>query len=124
VLIDEKIEFDTGLVGAGPWLTWHAIASRDGAFPPGSFSVKDKDGRSPVDLSLGCVFDWRGSQTGWGRNTGVAGVAPEKKWNASRARFESKPADDWHRGHRVPIAYLANGRQTYAVWEQFSASAY
>jgi hypothetical protein len=55
------------------------------------------------------------------QTSGVTGVAPQKKWNASRAKFERQPADDWKRALRVPVAYAPEAR---AIWEQASAAAW
>jgi hypothetical protein len=67
------------------------------------------------------VFDLPAAQTGWMQTSGIPGVAPQKKWNASRAKFERQPGDDWKRALRVPVAYTPEAR---AIWDQASAAAW
>jgi hypothetical protein len=122
--MDYSMDFDAGAQDNGPWLTWHAAPTRDGAHTAGTWSVKDNTGRATVNLTTGFVLDWPASKTGWIQAGGVSGVAPRKQWNASRSRFERPPGDDWKRAMRAPIAYLLNGAPTFAVWEQNSVAAW
>jgi hypothetical protein len=122
--MDYSMDFDAGAQDLGPWLTWHAALTRDGAHAAGTWSVKDSAGRASVNLMAGFVFDWPGTKTGWVQAGGVPGVAPRKQWNASRGRFERQPGDDWKRAMRAPVAYLLNGTPTLAIWEQNSAAAW
>jgi hypothetical protein len=120
-MTDYSMGLDAGQQDTGPWLTWHAVPTRDGAHAAGTWSVRDSAGRTTVNLTPGFVFDWPAAQTGWMQTTGVPGVAPQKRWNASRAKFERQPSDDWKRALRVPVAYTPDAR---AMWEQASASAW
>jgi hypothetical protein len=86
-------------------------ATRDGALAAGTWSVKDSASRITVNLSSGFVLDWPAGKTGWIQAGGVPGVAPRKQWNASRAKFERQPADDWKRAAR---AY-----RLFAGWRAF-----
>jgi hypothetical protein len=58
------------------------------------------------------------------RNSGMAGQAPEKRWNLSRAKFEPQPAKDWRRAIFVPVAWIADEQPSRAIWEQANASAW
>jgi hypothetical protein len=71
---------------------------------------------------MGLVFDWPAAQTGWVQALGLTGVAPVKKWNASRARFEPRPpGDKWQKGFLVRVAYAPDAA---AAWEQWGAGAW
>ena len=118
---DYTMDFDAGQADVGPWLTWHAAPTRDGAHTAGTWSVRDSAGRTTVNLTPGFVFDWPAAQTGWMQTSGVPGVAPQKRWNASRARFERQPGEDWKRALRVPVAYTPD---VCSIWEQASAAAW
>ena len=91
-MTDYSMDFDAGAGEQGPWLRWHAAPTRDGAHGPGTWSVKDAAGSTTVNLTNGAVFDWPGSVTGWMQTSGTPGVAPQKRWNASRARFSASRA--------------------------------
>lgn len=121
VMTDYSTDLDTGQLEQGPWLAWHAAPTRDGAHAAGTWSVKDSAGRATVNLTPGFVVDWPNSRTGWIQAGGITGVAPQKRWNASRAKFERQPGDDWKRAMHVQIAYTPEAR---AVWEQNSAAAW
>jgi hypothetical protein len=123
-MAEYTMDLDTGAQDQGPWLRFHAQATHDGRHGPGAWSLRDSAGSAEVSLSGGFVFDWPNSRTGWMRATGLAGQAPEKTWNASRTRFERQPGDDWKRVIYVPIAWLADGHQSRAIWEQANASAW
>jgi hypothetical protein len=124
-MADYSTGFDTGAQDTGPWLIWHASATRDGAHKPGTWSVKDASGtRTAVNLTPGFVLDWPASKTGWMQASGVPGVAPKKQWNASRSKFERQPGDDFKKAIHAPVAYLVDGTPAFAIWEQNSVAAF
>jgi hypothetical protein len=114
---------DFGTSGsAGPFLTWQARASIDGEMPAKSFVLRTQDGKSVVDnLKAGVVIDIDALKLGWCRSDGVAGQAPEWRWNASVARFEPSPGDGWKRGFSMPVAL---NQTDICVWEQSQAGAF
>ena len=120
-MTDYSMDFDAGAGEQGPWLRWHAAPTRDGAHGPGTWCAQDDAGSTTVNPTNGAVFDWPGSVTGWMQTSGTPGVAPQKRWNASRARFQRQPGEDWKRALRIAVAYTPEAR---AVWEQASAAAW
>src|SRR5438128_1104500 len=79
--------------GKGPWLTWHVQGNN--AIPPCSWSLRDAAGVQDVTEAPNTQFvlDLASLRTGWERKSGQAGVAPERQWNASIAKFEAQPSD-------------------------------
>jgi hypothetical protein len=114
---------DFGSSGSqGPFLTWQARASIDGEMPAKSFVLRSQDGKAVVDnLKKGVVIDIDALKLGWCRSDGVAGQAPEWRWNASVARFEPSPGDGWKRGFSMPVAL---NKDDVCVWEQSQAGAF
>lgn len=116
--------FDTGGSGSqGPWLQWSARGTQDGAVPAKSFYIREEAGKTPFNgfTAGGVVLDIANMKTGWQKSDGVAGVAPEWKWNASLARFEPQPGEDFKRGFSIRVA-LGGGKT--ALWEQSGAAVW
>jgi hypothetical protein len=114
---------DFGSSGSqGPFLSWAARASTDGELPPKSFVLRTEEGKQVIDnLKKGVVVDIDALKLGWCRSDGVAGQAPEWRWNASVARFEPSPGDGWKRGFSLPVAL---NKEDVCVWEQSQAGAF
>lgn len=109
-------QLDTGNDGvSGPFLQWSARGTQDGAVNARSFYVRDGSGKTAYDASKGFVMDITSLKTGWQKSEGIAGVAPEWKWNPSPAQMMAKPGDDWKKGMSVRCA-LGGGQ--VATWEQ------
>ena len=118
--------FDPGSQGnQGPFLNWHARGTDDGDIPAKSFSLRDADGNREVfkGFKRGVAFDLDSLKTGWSYTAGVAGVAPEWKWNRSVEQFEPKPDEnqEWKRGFEITVAL---SKDETAVWQQASAGAF
>jgi hypothetical protein len=118
--------FDIDLGGSGgsqgPWISWQARESLDGAIPGRAFVLRDSDGKRVFEgFEKGIVFDLENLKTGWCYSSGAAGQAPDWKWNASLARFEPSPGEDWKRGFSIPVAL---SKSDTAVWEQAQAGAF
>lgn len=117
-----SFDFDAGAGGSeGPWLVWSARGTQDGAVPPKTFYIRDQDGKEPFDLTKGVVMDVENMRSGWQRSEGLAGVAPEWRWNASVGRMEDQPGDDWKKGIQIRCA-IGGGK--VATWEQAGAAAW
>lgn len=114
---------DTGSNGGeGPWLSWSARGTQDGSVPAQTFFIRDSDGnKTPFDMTTGVVLDIHGLKTGWQRSDGVIGQAPDWKWNASPARMEPQPGDDYKKGFEVRVA-LGGGKT--ASWQQAGAAVW
>ena len=87
---------DTGGNGAnGPFLQWSARGTQDGAINPKSFYIRSSDGKTAYDASKGMVLDIEKMKTGWQKSEGIAGVAPEWKWNHSVSQMMQSPGEEW-----------------------------
>jgi len=51
----------------------------------------------------------------WEYTNGVSGIAPERRWNASISKFESRPGTQWKKAHSVAVAF---DQENTAIWEQ------
>jgi len=119
-----NFQMDTGGNGGsdGPWIAWSARGTLDGQIDPRSFYLRDKDGKTVFQgFKTGVVFDLAKMKTGWQRSEGVAGQAPDWRWNASISRMEPQPGDDFKKGFSIPCA-IGGGKT--ATWEQAGASAW
>lgn len=116
-------DFDTGSSGAqGPFIQWSARGTQDGIIPQRSFYLRDSDGKTVIEaFKTGVVMDIANMKTGWQKSEGIAGIAPEWKWNASVGRFEAQPGEDWKKGLSVRCAI---SKTTAATWEQAGAGAW
>jgi hypothetical protein len=111
-------DFDDGGTGSeGPWLTWHPQLSRDGTIPACSWSLRDASGeRTVTDAPMRfMVLDLASLKTAWERTSGVPGVAPERRWNASISKFEPRPGPEWKKAHSIAVAF---DQENAATWEQ------
>jgi hypothetical protein len=104
----------------GPYLRWHAQPTLDGAFDAGTWSLRDRDGTTAIQLAE-VVFDWPSSRTGW--MLSQPGQPPERRWNASRTKFMPRPdkTGAWRRAVQVELAYDTDAR---CLWEQAGESAW
>lgn len=115
-------ELDTGSTGSeGPWIAWSARGTQDGLVPARSFFLRDETGKTPLDLSKGFVLGIEQLKTGWQRSEGLAGVAPEWRWNPSPSQMMASPGDDWKKGFSMRCA-IGGGKT--ATWEQAGAAAW
>jgi hypothetical protein len=115
-------DFDTGGGSEGPWIAWSARGTLDGAIDPKTFLIRDQNGKRRFDgFVSGVVLDTARMKTGWQRSDGIAGQAPDWKWNQSVSRFEPQPGDDYKRG--FSIACAIGGGET-ATWEQAGAAVW
>lgn len=116
-------DFDVGGSGSeGPWIAWSARGTLDGQIEPKSFLLRDQNGKTRFDgFAQGVVLDTANMKTGWQRSEGIAGQAPDWKWNASTVRFEPSPGDDYKRGLSVRCA-IGGGKT--ATWEQAGAATW
>lgn len=113
---------DTGGNGAnGPFLQWSARGTQDGAIGPKSFYIRDGSNKTAYDASKGMVLDIEKMKTGWQKSEGIAGVAPEWKWNPSPAQMLPAPGEDWKKGFSITVA---TGGGNIATWEQSGTAAW
>ena len=114
---------DTGSEGgaAGPFLAWSARGTQDGSVPPRSFYVRDGGNKTPMDATKGIVIDIEDMKTGWQHSEGIAGVAPEWKWNPSPAQMMPSPGEGWKKGFSIKCA-IGGGKT--ATWEQSGAAVW
>lgn len=113
---------DTGSNGLnGPFLQWSARGTQDGSIGPKSFYVRDGADKTAYDASKGMVLDIEKMKTGWQKSEGIAGVAPEWKWNPSPAQMMPSPGEDWKKGFSIPVA---TGGGAIATWEQAGTAAW
>lgn len=118
-----SFDFDTGSSGSeGPWLQWTARGTLDGAIGARQFVLRDENGKSPFDgFAKGVVLDVANMRTGWCYSSGVAGQAPDWRWNASLGSFAPKPGDEYKKGFSIRCA-IGGGKA--ATWEQSGAAAW
>lgn len=113
---------DTGSNGLnGPFLQWSARGTQDGLIGPKSFYVRDGGEKIAYDATKGMVLDIEKIKTGWQKSEGIAGVAPEWKWNPSPAQMMAQPGEDWKKGFSIPVA---TGGGAVATWEQAGTAAW
>ena len=113
---------DAGSTGSeGPFLTWSARGTQDGAVPAKTFYINDGGTKTPFDMSNGVVLDIHAMKTGWCKSEGIAGVAPEWKWNASVSQMMPSPGDDFKKGFEVRVA-IGGGKT--ATWQQSGAAVW
>ena len=116
-------DLDLGNEGgaAGPFLAWSARGTLDGVIPQRSFFLRDSGNRSVFDMSKGIVLDIEKMKTGWQHSEGIAGVAPEWKWNPSVNQMMPSPGEGWKKGFSIPCAI---GGGDVATWEQAGAAVW
>jgi len=114
---------DTGNNGGGngPFLQWSARGTQDGVINPKSFYIRASDGKTVYDATKGMVLDIEKMRTGWQKSEGVAGVAPEWKWNPSPSQMMAQPSEDWKKGFSIVVAI---GGGDVATWEQAGTAAW
>lgn len=118
-----SFNMDTGPGGAeGPWISWSARGTQDGVIPAKSFFLRDNDQKTVLDaFNTGVVFDIDNMKTGWQKSDGIAGQAPDWKWNPTISQFAPSPGDDYKKGFEIRVAI--GGGQT-ATWQQAGAGAW
>lgn len=122
-------DFDAGGGGSeGPWIAWSARGTLDGEIPAKSFYLRDEDGKKMLEAftKTGVVLDIVNMKTGWQHSEGIAGQAPDWKWNPSVARFIDQPGDEYKRGFSIRCAISKTDTATWeqagaAVWNAFTA---
>jgi len=117
-------DFDTGNSGSeGPWISWSARGTQDGAIPPKSFYLREEGNTKTVlkAFESGVVLDIETMKTGWQRSEGIAGQAPDWRWNDSVSQFKPAPGDDFKKGFSMRCAISATDA---ATWEQAGAAAW
>ena len=115
-------QIDIGSIGAeGPFLQWSARGTQDGSIGPKSFYIRDGGEKIAYDATKGMVLDIEKMKTGWRKSDGIAGVAPEWRWNPSLTQMMLPPGDDWKRGFSITVAI--GGGET-ATWEQAGTPAW
>jgi hypothetical protein len=113
---------DTGSTGAtGPFLAWSARGTQDGAVGARKFFIRDGSTKTEYDATRGFILDIETMKTGWQRSEGMAGVAPEWRWNPSVSQMMQSPGDDWKKGFSIRCA---TGGGNTATWEQAGAAAW
>ena len=113
-------QLDTGSNGAsGPFLAWSARGTQEGAVGPRKFFIRDGAIKTEYDATKGFVLDIENMKTGWQRSEGVAGVAPEWRWNQSVSQMMPSPGDDYKKGFSIRCA-IGGGQA--ATWEQAGAA--
>jgi hypothetical protein len=116
--------FDAGNQGSdGPWIAWSARGTMDGEIPAKSFYLRDADGKKLFEgfSKGGVVLDIHNMKTGWQRSEGIAGQAPDWKWNPSVSQMQPQPGDDYKKGFSIPCAI---SKTDTATWEQAGAAAW
>lgn len=117
-----NIDFGNQGGGEGPWLAWSARGTLDGSVPPKSFYIRDTNGKNATDaFSKGVVMDIYAMKTGWQRSEGVAGQAPDWKWNPSVSQMMPAPGEDYKKGFSIRCAI---GGGQVATWEQAGAAVW
>ena len=118
-------EIDLGTDGSdiNKFLSWSARGTLDGVIPPRTFYIREGANKTAVTTaeSKGFVLDIDSLKTGWQKSDGVAGVAPEWKWNPSLAQMQASPGEDWKKGFSIKIAL---GKDDVGMWEQSGAAAW
>lgn len=114
---------DPGNTGAdGPFLSWSARGTLDGAVPPKAFFLRDGATKTPfAGFETGVVLDIDSLKTGWQMSEGTPGVAPTWKWNPSPSQMLPAPGEDYKRGFSVRCA-IGGGKT--ATWEQSGAAVW
>ena len=114
---------DTGSNGGamGPFLAWSARGTQDGSVGPRKFFIRDGSAKNEYDASKGFVLDIENMKTGWQKSEGMAGVAPEWKWNQSVSQMMPQPGEDFKKGFSVRCAI---GGGEAATWEQAGAAVW
>ena len=102
-------------------MAWSARGSQDGEINAKTFYIRDGGTKTPIDVSKGVVLAIEDLKTGWQRSEGIAGVAPEWRWNPSPAQMMPAPGDDWKKGISVRVAI---GGGNVATWEQAGAATW
>lgn len=117
-------EIDLGNTdSANSFLQWSARGTQDGAVRARQFYIREgasKDEYAEAQTT-GFVIDLDTLKTGWQKSEGIAGVAPEWKWNPSVNQMMPKPGDDYKKGFSIKCA---TGGGNVSVWEQAGAGAW
>lgn len=122
-----SFNIDTGSSGSeGPWISWTARGTLDGAVPAKTFYLRDENGdKTPIaQFEKGVILDIHNMKTGWQKSDGIAGQAPDWRWNQRLDRFEPSPGDDYKQGFEIRCAIAKDKAATWsqagaAVWNAF-----
>jgi hypothetical protein len=108
--------------GEGPWLAWSARGTLDGSVEGKSFFIREGSTKTTFEgFKTGVVLDIKKMKTGWQRSEGVAGTAPDWKWNPSVSQMLPQPTEEYKKGFSIRCAIGGGGT---ATWEQAGASAW
>lgn len=116
-------DFDAGAQGAeGPWIAWSARGTLDGEIDAKHFFLRDEGSKTQFDgFAKGVVLDIHNMKTGWQKSEGIAGQAPDWKWNPTIAHMAPQPDEDYKKGFSVRCAI---GGGNTATWEQAGAAVW
>ena len=118
-------EIDLGNTGESTnvFLQWSARGTQDGAVRARQFYTREGAAKDEYEAAhtTGFVIDLDSLKTGWQKSEGIAGVAPEWKWNPSVNQMMPKPGDDYKKGFSIKCAV---GGGKVAMWEQAGAGAW
>ena len=116
-------EIDLGNTGSdiNTFLGWSARGTQDGTIRARQFYLRDGAAKDEYEAAqtTGFVIDLDTLKTGWQKSEGIAGVAPEWKWNPSVNQMMAKPGADHKKGNSDKCA-IGGGK--VAMWEQAGAA--
>jgi hypothetical protein len=109
--------------GINVFLGWSARGTQDGSIRARQFYLREGSSKDEYAeaQTKGFVIDLDSLKTGWQKSEGMAGVAPEWKWNPSVNQMMQKPGDDYKKGFSVKCA-IGGGK--VAMWEQAGAGVW
>ena len=109
--------------GINVFLGWSARGTQDGSIRARQFYLREGSSKDEYAeaQTKGFVIDLDSLKTGWQKSEGMAGIAPEWKWNPSVNQMMQKPGDDYKKGFSVKCA-IGGGK--VAMWEQAGAGVW
>ena len=118
-----EIDLGESVPDVNTFLQWSARGTQDGAVRAKQFYTRDGGAKVEFEAAIttGFILDLQSLKTGWQRSEGMAGVAPEWKWNPTVNEMMRKPGDDYKKGFSVKCA-IGGGK--VAMWEQAGAGVW
>ena len=109
--------------GINVFLGWSARGTQDGSIRARQFYLREGASKEEYEeaQTKGFVVDLDSLKTGWQKSEGMAGVAPEWKWNPNVNQMMQKPGDDYKKGFSIKCA-IGGGK--VAMWEQAGAGVW